>query len=248
MKIAQISFLHSMLISISLLISSVLISLSIFSLSSNVQTALASNVSVAKANTPLTQITTSPNPNITTVSVGSLQSRGSTNAKVGIIEYSDFECPYCNLYFDNAGRQINSSYVETSKVQLFYRNMPLSIHSHARELAQASVCASNQNKFWKYYDTTFQTVLDNKRVVSDNLIQDVSQKIGINNNDFNKCLKDKATSDSVDADLQDSQKNGFSGTPTFVIGKIENGQIKNGSIITGAQAFTDFQKIIDSYI
>lgn len=91
------------------------------------------------------------------VGVGNLPALGSENAPVTIVEFSDYQCPFCEKHFIQAEPQLKSGYIDTGKVKFYYRDFPLSqIHQGAQKAAEAARCAGEQNKYWQYHDLVFQ--------------------------------------------------------------------------------------------
>ena len=92
-----------------------------------------------------------------TVAVGDLSVQGQTGAKVTIIEFSDYQCPFCERHFSQTEGQLKTEYIDTGKVKFYYRDYPLSqIHPGAQKAAEAARCAGDQNKYWQYHDLIFQ--------------------------------------------------------------------------------------------
>lgn len=100
--------------------------------------------------------TTDPQATRATVDVGRLPSFGDKNAKVTIVEFSDFECPFCRRFFVDTFPQIKKEYIDTGKVVMYYRHFPLDFHPLANPFAQASECANDQGKFWEFHDKIFE--------------------------------------------------------------------------------------------
>lgn len=95
-----------------------------------------------------------------TVGIGNLPMQGSNNASVTLIEFSDYQCPFCSRHFTQTESQIQKDYIDTGKVKFYYRDYPLSqIHPGAEKAAEAARCAGDQNKYWQYHDTLFQNQL-----------------------------------------------------------------------------------------
>jgi predicted DsbA family dithiol-disulfide isomerase len=154
---------------------------------------------------------------------------GSADAPVHIVEFSDFECPYCR----NAEKTIQAVVAKYGgKVSLTYRDFPLtSIHPSAQSAAEASRCAADQDKFWAYHDRLFTSpTLDVAR------LKDVAREIGLDQKKFDGCLDSGSKRAAVDADARAGRLAGVSGTPAFFI---------NGIPLTGAQPAAAFEKIID---
>ncbi len=92
-----------------------------------------------------------------TVGVGDLPAKGDPNAKVTVVEFSDYQCPFCERFYTQTELQLRKDYVDTGKVKFYYRDFPLSqIHPGAQKGAEAARCAGEQNKYWEYHDLVFQ--------------------------------------------------------------------------------------------
>jgi protein-disulfide isomerase len=179
----------------------------------------------------------------------------SVNATVYVIEFSDYECPYCQAS-EGTNQEVISrlkegdstweapipkvieDYVNTGKVKLVFRSFPL--HTNSKEAALAAKCAQEQGKFWEYHQVLFKkydalTSTDLKRYAVD---------LNLNLSQFNQCLDSNKYEKSVENDLNDGNALGVSGTPTFFIGNDEKGYEK----VVGAQSFSDFKQIIESKI
>lgn len=101
--------------------------------------------------------TAAPTVQRTTVDTGDLPVSGSQNAKVSLIEFSDYQCPFCERHFTQTEGQLKSQYIDTGKVKFYYRDFPLSqIHPGAQKAAEAARCADDQGKYWEYHDLLFQ--------------------------------------------------------------------------------------------
>lgn len=169
------------------------------------------------------------------VNLGHLPAQGKENAKVTLIEFSDFECPFCGKFYSETLPQITKEYIDTGKVKLYYRHYPLSFHPKATPLALASECANDQGAFWKIHDKIF----DNTSTIStitDDQIKQWGVDLGLDTNSFNKCYDNKTHQSKIDEDFAAGGAVGVSGTPTFFI---------NGKQLIGAQPFDSFKAIID---
>jgi protein-disulfide isomerase len=186
---------------------------------------------VAKATTqPTAQPTASGNGAGTQISVQGKVARGDANAPVTIIEFSDFQCPYCGTV-EPTIEQVMTDYA--GKVKLYFKNFPLSFHEFAQKAAEAAECAGDQGKYWEMHDQLFadQSAL----AVSD--LKGYAQKLGLDTAKFNSCLDTGAKASVVEADFNDGSANGVSGTPAFFI---------NGKMIVGAQPYSAFKTAIDA--
>lgn len=167
--------------------------------------------------------------------MGGLPVQGNENAKVTIVEFSDFECPFCGKFYTDAYPQLKKDYIDTGKVKLYYRHYPLPFHPKAVPLALASECANDQGAFWRMHDKIF----DNNATVAsatDEQIKQYGADLGLDVAAFNNCYDNKTHQAKVDEDTAAGSAVGVSGTPTFYI---------NGRQLVGAQPYASFQAIID---
>jgi len=164
---------------------------------------------------------------------------GNKNAPVAIIEFSDFQCPFCRAFWEESLPQIKKEFIDTGKAKLIYRDYPLSFHSMAMPSAQAAECADEQGKFWEMHDKIFgeQDKLGQGTVTY--AVQDIkgwAAEIGLNASKFNNCLDSGKYKTEVDKDFADGTAAGVTGTPSIFI---------NGRLIVGAQPFASFKAIIE---
>jgi len=156
--------------------------------------------------------------------------RGPDDAPVTIVEFSDFQCPFCRR-----ARPVVERILETypDRVRLVYRHLPLeSIHPRARPAAEAAACASEQGRFWEYHDLLF----DAPDGLEDDALEGYAEKLGLDLEAFRSCLAEGRGREVVDRDLEAAVSAGISGTPAFVI---------NGILLSGAQPFEEFRQVID---
>lgn len=164
---------------------------------------------------------------------------GNPDAPVTLIEFSDFQCPFCRALWRDTLPQIKSQYIDTGKVKLVYRDFPLDIHQSAQITAEASECAHEQGKFWEFHDKIFEEQdkqgTGTIRYTEADLRKWASE-IGLDTKKFNECLDSGKYKQEVEKDLQDGIAAGVTGTPgTFV----------NGKLIKGAVPFASFEAVIE---
>jgi protein-disulfide isomerase len=171
---------------------------------------------------------------------------GNANAKVTIVEFSDFQCPYCRKFFVDTFAQLKKDYIDTGKVQLIFRNFPLSFHPAAKPAALAAQCAKDQGKFWEYHDAVFeqqQRMEPDPSAVPKTItfgipeLKSWAAKIGLDASQFNSCLDSQKYASKVDADTNAGTAVGVSGTPSFFI---------DGTLVVGAQPYSQFKALIDA--
>lgn len=165
------------------------------------------------------------------IEVGNAPVTGGKDAKVTIVEFSDFQCPFCAKGAEILN-QLKKKY--GNKIKVVFKNFPLPFHNHAEDAAVAGLCANEQgsNYFWKMHDQMFanQDALDTEG------LKKTAKKIGLKMDQFEKCLSEKKYLSQVKADMEEGRKIKVKSTPTFFI---------NGQLINGAQPVEVFSEIID---
>lgn len=162
--------------------------------------------------------------------------KGDKDAPVTIIEFSDFQCPFCSRFFEQTLPQIKTNYIDTGKVKFVYRDFPLdSIHPQARPAALASECADEQGKFWEMHDLLFQKQ-DEWVSTGTPFFKKYAKDLGLDSSKFNTCLDSKKYDDEIQSDLNDGANAGVQGTPAFFV---------NGISLSGAQPYSAFQAAIE---
>ncbi|PIY79963.1 MAG: hypothetical protein COY80_05400 [Candidatus Pacebacteria bacterium CG_4_10_14_0_8_um_filter_42_14] len=188
-------------------------------------------------------------PTTGTVSTDDDPILGDKNAPVTIVEFSDYECPFCKRHFDETLPKLISDYIDTGKVKLVFRDLPLPFHEPmATKEAVAANCAREQGgdeKYFEFHDEIFTRTISNGNGLDDAKIQTIASDLGLDTASFTTCLSDKAMEDEVKKDLADGGKAGASGTPTFIIGKSTSDGEISGDLVVGAQPYSVFKAVID---
>ncbi len=159
---------------------------------------------------------------------------GPNDAKVKLIEFSDFQCPYCKAFQINTVHKILEEYED--KVQLVFKNLPLDFHPQATQAAEAAYCAHEQGKFVEYSKKLFEAQDEWGKIQDNKLFKAYALRLGLNSSDFNKCLDEKRYQSRVEAEKAEASKFGISGTPAIFI---------NNNFKSGAIDFEEIKKIID---
>jgi protein-disulfide isomerase len=173
---------------------------------------------------------------------------GNPNAPITIIEFSDFQCPFCAKFHIQTLPKIIDEYIKEGTVKLVFRDFPIqSIHSNALPASLAAECANEQGKFKEMHDKLFdkQNEWNNKNI--DNVIILFNQyalEIGLEEEKFDSCLRNGKYVEEIQKDLNDGRTYGISGTPGFFIGNDKIGFVE----LKGAQPFESFKKVIDSQL
>ncbi len=233
-----------------ILIGSVLISLSIL---------LSSGVLKIKGLTPMgygggqlqaaasPEAAPTPLPKVD-VELGKLPAKGSNGAKVAVLEFADMRCPFCKRFFDQTEPQLLENYVNNGKVKFAFRHFaflgPASITA-----GNAVECANEQGKFWEFYDYLYKNQPDESDVsmyVTDKLTP-IAASLGLNSEQFKSCLNSTKYNKNLTDDQSAGQQAGVTGTPTFIIGKLNaaGDKIMGGQVLVGAQPYSALQAIID---
>ena len=215
----------------------------------------STNKSVALENITPTQTVPQTNPQPTSnpnqpntkifVSYHDSPMKGNQNAPVTIVEFSDFQCPFCERFFSQTLPQLEQNYLDSGKARLVYRDFPLeSIHPNAVAASLAAQCANEQGKFWQYHDMLFGNQDQWANLDSGNTTTTFKQyavQLDLNSNNFNTCLDSSKYLGVVQKNFQDGTMHSVSGTPTFFIGDDKDGYVQ----LVGAQPYSVFQQTID---
>lgn len=160
--------------------------------------------------------------------------KGSANAKVTLIEYSDFECPYCFNHKETIDKIIQNY---GDKVRVVFRHYPLSFHANAKKAAEASECAAEQGKFWEMHDKIFAA--NEAGTMGVDKWKEEAKNLGLNTKKFNDCLDSGKYASEIVAEEEAGLASGVEGTPaTFV----------NGELVSGAVPYEQFKQIVESYL
>ena len=170
-----------------------------------------------------------PNRRVT-VSIDGQPSIGPANAPVTIVEFSDYQCPYCQVWYQQVYQQLLTSY--PNKIRFVYRDLPLPMHPEAIPAAEAADCAGDQGAYWKYHDALFNQQYGLSRAAYVHYASD----LGLDGNAFAACLDSQRYLDKVQANATDAASVGLNSTPSFVI---------NGRVLIGALPFSDFKAVVD---
>ncbi len=166
--------------------------------------------------------------------------RGDPKATLAIVEYGDFECPFCRRFQHDAYPQIAAGYVQTGKVRYYYRDMPLPFHEHAMPAARAARCAGEQGKYWEMYDALFADP------VLPGTFDETAKPLSLDVARLDACTANPVSTVPIQHTVEEAGKMNISGTPTFLIGTLDDhGDLKVEKTIVGAQPFGAFQTVLD---
>ena len=171
------------------------------------------------------------------VTVGDLPILGDPNAPVLIVEWSDYQCPFCKRAFDDAITKIRDQYIESGEVAFAYRDFAF-LGPESNAASNAARCANEQGKFWEYHDELWEQHPGSghgDHLTADNL-KAIAADLGLNTTQFNACVDTEKYAQAVLDDTSAGRSAGVSGTPTTFV---------NGRIVNGAQPFSAFQAVIE---
>ena len=202
-------------------------------------------VTKTSVNTGGTGATTTTVQQRAQVSVDDDPAVGDKNAPVTVIEFSDFQCPFCRASYRDVLPQLKDNYVKTGKIRFVYRDFPLAqLHPSAEKAAEAGECADEQNKFWEMHNKIFDE--QNKKgqgTVAFNItdLKSWASEIGLDTTKFDSCLDSGKYAQEVAKDISDGEVAGVQGTPTFFIGNSKDGYV----VVPGAVPYSVFKQVVD---
>jgi protein-disulfide isomerase len=169
---------------------------------------------------------------------------GEPSAKVGIVEFSDFECPFCRKFHDTTFEDIKKNYIDAGKVIFVARNSPMDIHPAAEPAAIAAQCAAEQNAFYPMQIELFK----NQEQLGRPLYKQLAGDLKLEVDNFMKCLDAPAAKNYVRDDLAFATRLGVQGTPTFFVGRVEGNGLVDAVAMVGAHPYSLFTQVIDSFL
>lgn len=169
---------------------------------------------------------------------------GDAKAEVAIVEFSDFECPYCRQYQKNTFPSLTDKYVNSGKVKYIFVDFPLSFHAQAHPAAVAAACAHKQGAFWKMHNLLF----DNQSALGEQTFLKLASDLQLNGRQFKQCLQDPKVVAQLREQVRLGEAVGVQGTPAFLIGRIRNGVLTDAKAISGAQPLSSFERVVDRFL
>ena len=177
------------------------------------------------------------------VSVVGRPTLGAQNAPITMVEFSDYQCPYCKRYVSTVFPTIKKDYIDTGKVKYVFHDFPIpSLHPQAVKAHEAAHCAGEQDQYWQMHDILFQ----NSKDFSIAALKRYAQEVGLDGGRFNDCLQTGRYASRVEEEMTDGVKAGVSGTPSFVIGPSGSGDTITGTVVIGARPSDTFKQVIEN--
>jgi len=162
--------------------------------------------------------------------------KGEGGAAVTIVEFTDYQCPFCKRYVDQTYGQLESEYVDAGKVKYVLRDLPLAFHANSQVSAEAARCAGDQGQYWEMHDKLFETQTSWSEATDTSMFKTYAGQLGLDQVEFDTCMDEGKFAQVVKDDLALAQKVGANGTPTFFINK---------KVLVGAQPFEAFKAVLD---
>lgn len=180
------------------------------------------------------------------LAIGDAPTIGDEKAQVAIIEFSDYQCPYCRRHFKQTLPALKENYVDTGKIKYVMKQYPLSFHTKAKGASIAALCSEKQ-KEGSYWDVHHKIFSGDVRLSEEGYIE-MADKLGLKAAEYADCLVAPEMASIVDQDIADGTSVGVSGTPAFLVGKIVDGKVVNAQLISGARPYAAFTTIVDGLL
>jgi len=168
---------------------------------------------------------------------------GDPEAPLTLVEFTDYQCPFCNRFFKTAFPELKKTYIDSGKLRLVIKDLPLAFHANARGAAQAAHCAGEQGRFWPLHDKLYENAA---RLQAANL-PGYGEQAGLEIAAFRDCLASERHLEAIDGDAAEAGRVGITGTPSFVLGHTTADAIA-GEKIVGAKPFAAFEARIEALL
>ena len=181
------------------------------------------------------------------ISVADAPAKGNPDATITLIEFSDYQCPFCARHARDTFAQIDKAFVSTGKIRYVFRNFPIEgIHPLAFRAHEAAACAAEQGKFWEMHARLFA----NPKALNAEDLPKHAETIGLEMSQFRMCFDSRRLSARIRQDIAEGRALGVNGTPMFFLGMTEpkDGKVKPLRMLRGAQDFDAFQNAIESLL
>jgi protein-disulfide isomerase len=179
-----------------------------------------------------------PAPQNAKVNIGGLQVLGRKDAPLTMVEFSDYQCPFCRAFHTGAFEQIKKEWIDAGKLRFVSWDLPLDFHSNAAKAAQAARCAGEQNKFWEFRSLL---IANATKLAPEDILSYAPQVPQLEFATFKACVQSDKYTEEIKRRVADSNNQGISGTPTFLIAKT-SGDVVDGVIFVGAQPYAAFDE------
>ncbi|MGH8509165.1 MAG: DsbA family protein [Gammaproteobacteria bacterium] len=181
----------------------------------------------------------------TVLEVGDAPLKGKKDAKLTVVEFSDYQCPFCRRHVETTLPLLEKDYIATGKLRYGFLDFPIeSIHAQAVKAAEAAHCAGDQGKYWEMHDRLFA----NQKALAPEKLPGHAKAIGIKVEPFGKCLESGEYTGKVKRGIAEGQKLGITGTPTLLLGRSAGDQVKEVKMMVGALPFALYKEEIEKLL
>lgn len=160
---------------------------------------------------------------------------GRSDAPLVMVEYTDYQCPFCNRFYTTTFVELKKQYIDTGKMRFISRDLPLEFHQHSMKAAEATRCAGEQDKFWQMKDS----LMINYARVTPELIASLAKELKLETTRFQACMDSGKYVPAIKEGMTAASAIGINGTPSFLLGKV-TGEYLDGYVIVGAQSYAAF--------
>lgn len=171
------------------------------------------------------------------------RSLGRADSPITLVEFADYECPFCKGFHTSTYAELKKNYIDTGKVRFFSRDLPLQFHPTASSAAEAVRCAGDQDKYWQLRDA----LLTNPSAPNDDIIKKAAESLSIEMKAFQACLDSNKYKGDVQEDAAEAAALHLDGTPSFVLGTTFGGKL-DGIVLAGAQPYASFDSAIQDIL
>ncbi len=168
---------------------------------------------------------------------------GDLKAPITMVEFTDYQCPFCRKFYLQAYKKLKKQYIDTGKLRLVLRDLPLGFHQYAKPAAISAHCAGEQGKFWQMHDALFE----GGGKFTPNDILGYATSLKLDKKAFQSCISSGRFNKAIAQDVTDANNAGITGTPGFVIGATTDDKVK-GTLISGTRPFSVFKAEIDKLL
>lgn len=169
---------------------------------------------------------------------------GSPAATIAVVEFGDYQCPYCRGFHVGTLPKLDAAYVQTGKVRYFYKDFPLPMHKSAVPASVVAYCAGAQDRYWQMHDLLYAE----QARLGESLYKELAEELKLDMTRFEACRHSRRAQVAVYRNLNDGRALGVSGTPSFVLGRVEGDHVVVQRMATGAPAFEVFARELDALL
>ena len=184
-----------------------------------------------------------PKPENLTVKGDAIYVLGKSDAPLTLVEFTDYQCPFCGRFETTTFPEIKKNYIDTGKVRFILRDLPLDFHPFALKAAQSVHCAGDQGKYWEMKELVFK----NQNKIDVDSLAGYAKDLSLNGDAFKSCMADGKHLKEIGDEAKYAASLGITGTPTFVLGKAVGDSVE-GRVIVGAQPLAAFEAAINEML